>query len=871
MPIGPMPAPELLAPAGDRECLSAALENGADAVYFGLKGHNARARATNFDLDELPEVMATLHRRGAKGFVTLNTLSFPGELAGLERIIRAVAEAGVDAAIVQDLGLARLIRAITPDLEVHASTQMTVTSAAGMRLAKELGCTRVVLARELSLKEIAKVRDACDLPVEVFVHGALCVAYSGQCLTSESLGGRSANRGACAQACRLPYEIIADGEPRDLADINYLLSPQDLAAHDLIPKLVELGVASLKIEGRLKSPEYVASVTKHYRGAIDRAVAGNPAPLGRDERNEMELMFSRGFSAGFLNGNNHKVLVRGDASDNRGIYLGRVVHVRKGAIAIDLAAPVKRGDGLVIVGDPIQGVAEQGGRVYEIHDSGRGMPLDEASAGRALIGFGRGDVDVRRVVPGQHVWKTDDPAVNRRLRESFQGRIRRRVPLDLDVKAVAGEPLVLAGRIHSGKSATVRSAEPLAAAHSRPATEDFLREQLGRLGDSVYRFRGLDAEIAGDPLVPSSLLNALRRDLVAQLDAAAIATERRIATEPVLPVLLESLWTGQEAISPEPSLAVLCREVGQVEAALAAKPAAIYLDFHDIRTFKDAIPLTRRAGIPAFLATPRIEKPGEENLMRYLAKQGADGILARHHGALYACSDQGIPFVADFSLNISNALTAQWLRAKRAVRVTASYDLDIDQLCELLESCPPGAVEVVAHQHMPMFHMEHCVYCAFLSPGTDKTNCGRPCDRHDVKLKDRVGSEHPLRADVGCRNTLFNAVPQSAAREVPRLIKRGARAFRVELLEETPEQAERTIRLYQQVIAGEQNGRAAWSELKASDQYGVTRGTLAHRPNDLDLVTLTGPRGAAPPRPGQGHPPASKAAPGRRAPSRARE
>ena len=271
--------PELLAPAGDRTCLIAAIENGADAVYFGLRGHNARARAVNFDPLELPEVMDLLHRRGVRGYVTLNTLAFPRELDDLEATIRVVAEAGVDAVIVQDVGLARLIRATSPDLEIHASTQMSITGVEGVRLAKELGCSRVILARELSLREIARIRQSSELPVEVFVHGALCVAYSGQCLTSEALGGRSANRGECAQACRLPYEIVCDGELQDLADIKYLLSPQDLAAYDLVPELVGLGVASLKIEGRLKTPEYVANITRQYRRAIDSAMEGRAAGL----------------------------------------------------------------------------------------------------------------------------------------------------------------------------------------------------------------------------------------------------------------------------------------------------------------------------------------------------------------------------------------------------------------------------------------------------------------------------------------------------------------------------------------------------------------------------------------------------------------
>ena len=315
--------PELLAPAGDRTCLIAAVENGADAVYFGLQRHNARIRAHNFDGSDLPEVMALLHRRGVRGYITLNTLAFPDELADLEATIRDLATAGVDAVIVQDLGLARLIRAIAPDLEIHASTQMSITSEEGVELARELGCTRVILARELALAEIGRIRRAIDFPLEVFVHGALCVAYSGQCLTSEALGGRSANRGECAQACRMPYEIVCDGQLVDLDNVQYLLSPQDLAAYDLIPQLIELGVASLKIEGRLKTAEYVANITRHYREAIDAAWAGRPATFTPRDVQEMQLSFSRGFSHGFLDGNNHKVLVRGDYAKKRGILLGR--------------------------------------------------------------------------------------------------------------------------------------------------------------------------------------------------------------------------------------------------------------------------------------------------------------------------------------------------------------------------------------------------------------------------------------------------------------------------------------------------------------------------------------------------------------------
>src|SRR6185437_12559802 len=241
--------PELLAPAGDFEAMRAAVANGANAVYFGLDNFNARHRATNFRLEDLPETIAYLHAHNVKGFLTFNTLIFSDELPAAVDYIRAIAAAGVDAVIVQDLGLARLIKAMVPTLHVHGSTQMTLTEPRGIEFVKQLGVERVVLARELSIEDIGRIKAGTNVELEVFIHGALCVAYSGQCLTSESLGGRSANRGQCAQACRLPYDLIVDGKQKDLGDKAYLLSPQDLAAYDLIDELAAAGVTSLKIEG----------------------------------------------------------------------------------------------------------------------------------------------------------------------------------------------------------------------------------------------------------------------------------------------------------------------------------------------------------------------------------------------------------------------------------------------------------------------------------------------------------------------------------------------------------------------------------------------------------------------------------------------
>src|SRR5215212_953370 len=323
--------PELLAPAGDWECVRAAVENGADAIYFGLERFNARMRAKNFTQADLPALMEFLHRRGVRGYVTFNTLVFANELTDAADYLRTIIAAGVDAAIVQDIGICRMIRGLSPDFPIHCSTQMTITSAAGIDFARELGAQLVVLARENSIAEIEKIRAAgtaaTPMPLEVFIHGALCVAYSGQCLTSESLGGRSANRGQCAQACRLPYDLMVDGKYRDHADRQYLLSPQDLAAHELIAPMVKLGVRSFKIEGRLKSAEYVAITSQTYRAAIDAAVQTEPFALDRQSELDLQQSFSRGFSHGFLSGINHQTLVPGRFPKSRGVRVGTVANI----------------------------------------------------------------------------------------------------------------------------------------------------------------------------------------------------------------------------------------------------------------------------------------------------------------------------------------------------------------------------------------------------------------------------------------------------------------------------------------------------------------------------------------------------------------
>jgi putative protease len=877
--------PELLAPAGDWECAKAAVENGADAIYFGLDKFNARMRAHNFTEADLPKLMEFLHRRGVKGYVTFNTLIFQNEIADAENYLRAIIAAGVDAAIVQDVGICRLIRSLSPDFPIHASTQMTISSAAGIEFARKLGCNLAVLARECSIAEIEKIHHATRaplgvppsggfpvelpeggtpnfFPLEVFVHGALCVAYSGQCLTSESLGGRSANRGECAQACRMPYDLISDGVPVPLGDKKYLLSPQDLAGLEVLPDLVRAGVASLKIEGRLKAPEYVASITRVYRAALDqighrgteaqrndKIKTSEPLRLcGNTEKYELEMTFSRGLFTGWFGGNDNQKLVHARFGKKRGVYLGEIKKMVRDGVIVNLAAPVKPGDGIVFdAGRPDE--KEEGGRIYEIQEPRFTIPGETLTELR----FGYGNIDYNRLRIGDKLWKTNDPELDKRLRQTFEGdAIRFQRPIEIEVHGLAGKPLTLIARDETGNVVKVESAMPLAKAEKVPLTEEKLRDQLGRLGGTPFKLGTLNNFLSGEVLVPVSELNRLRRECVGELEKLRAAPKRWGLSGIGSGVL--GLGSAASVATPEPrpqtqdpALIVLVRNLPQLEAALQCGATTVYCEFEDPKKYREAVTQFHTArgcaaefGVPPsggpnrpkpelqtgiFVAPPRIFKMGEEWILNLVNSANADGVLVRNYDHLKFFADKRR--VGDFSLNVANRLTADYFKNHFGLeRVTASYDLNALQLDALLQAAPPEWFEVTIHQHMPMFHMEHCVFCAFLSQGKDFHDCGRPCDKHEVKLRDRVGAEHPLKADAGCRNTVFNSQAQTGAEFVERLLALGVRNFRVEFLNESPDEVVRTITKYRQLLRGEISGTQLWRELKLFNQLGVTRGQM---------------------------------------------
>lgn len=846
--------PELLAPAGDRAALEAAVRAGANAVYFGLHGFNARARATNFDVAELGATMRWLHEHGARGYVTLNTLVFDSELASVEAAVRACAEAGVDAVIVQDLGVARLARAIAPDLPIHASTQMTCTDASSVELAREVGATRVILARELSLDDISKIRQGTDVEVEVFVHGALCISYSGQCLTSEAIGGRSANRGACAQACRLPYELVVDGERVGTGDNAYLLSPEDLETSALVPDLVRLGVSSLKIEGRLKGPEYVAATTRLYRKAIDASVGAGVAPTDEERRAALQT-FTRGSGPGFFPGVDHQRLVEGRACDHRGLEIGRLRAIEpfrgRTSIVMKLHVELSRGDGILVEGG-FASEGEIGGRVWALAVGG--TEVERAKAGDVVHVWLGPDVKLSADIAvetetgaapkarkrARRIFRTGDPQGAKKILAELADAPSK-TPLDLRIAGRIGEMFVLEGRTTAGAFARVSGDAAVEEARNAPLDAAALRAKLGKLGDSPFELRSLDIGLPAGTIVPVSALNRARRALVAALGEAAAtahATTRVSHTD-----LVGAALPPAGPMAP-PGLFVLCRTVEQATAALDAGAEGVYLDFLELTGTGDALRLLRERGAFVGVAPPRIRKPGEEKIDRYVASLAPDAILVRGLGALRELAATPLDAngkrplaIGDFSLNVTNRLTASEVLARGLSAFTPSFDLDAAQLVDLLSGAPsPTATragvafgpwaEVIVHHPMALFHMEHCVIAALLSEGKDFRTCGRPCDRHQVSLRDRAGMDHPVEADVGCRNTVFHARPQSAVQLVPQLAAAGVTRFRIELVRENAADVTRLVQAYKRAIESPARAHDVWAELRTEGGYGVVKGSL---------------------------------------------
>ena len=826
--------PELMAPAGHWAQLQTAIEAGADAVYFGLNHFSARAKV-GFDLEELPEVIETLHQRDVKGFITFNTLVFDHEIRQAETAILGMAAAGCDAIIVQDVGIAKLAKQIAPDLDIHGSTQMSITSAQGADLAASLGCSRVVLGRELSTTDIRKIASQTDVELEVFVHGALCVSYSGQCFSSEAWGGRSANRGKCAQACRLSYDLIVDGEKKDLGDLRYLLSPGDLYAIEQIPELIDIGVHCLKIEGRYKDENYVAVTTAAYRQAIDLAMMDVENEISPEELNDITQVYSRGLGPHFIHGINHQKVVDGRSPRNRGVRVGTVAAVTKNSVHMEVIQPTKRGDGIVFdaAGWRSPDEPEEGGHVYEV------TRIDDT---HVKLEFGKGEINFSRIRAGDLVWRTRDAQLVKQLKPLTQPSSPVRTkPISFHVVANVDQPIAVTATLENGLTASFTGEDPLDAAQKRALDAEALREKLGRLGGTPYHLNEINFENDSPVFLPTSQLNQIRRELVDSLFEQS-GQIKPIEATPKIDTLLQQrgqLPNQPDTATGKVNLHILVRSADQLDAAIAAEPASITLDYLELYGLRDSAEKVTAAGIHCRAASPRVLKPSEQNVIKFLLSLECD-ILVRSAGLLKDLVEDPRSIgklIGDFSLNAANFLSVEAYLAMGLKRISPTYDLNGQQIAELTTQIPAEKLEVIAYSHLPVFHMEHCVFCRFLSEGTDSSNCGHPCEKHQISIEDNQGRKHPVMADVGCRNTVFGAEAQFDAQWVEQWWQTGIKDFRIEFVHQSGEQITEVMTAFKSYFAGTITASDLETMLN-TDQVQTTQGSFFVPHDFKDLVEL---------------------------------
>jgi putative protease len=781
-------APELLAPAGSLDAVRAAVANGADAVYLGAERFNARDEGAQLTLDELERACALAASRGVRIYLTLNTLVKPDELSDALSLLGQAIDRGIAAAIVQDVGLIRLIHAVYPAFEVHASTQMTVHDASGAAVMRELGVDRVVLARENTLEDIRQIRAAVpDLGLESFVHGALCISYSGQCFMSGMISERSANRGSCAQSCRKDY-VLTDANSGAELDRGFLISAKDLAAHDQLAALAEAGISCLKVEGRKKKPEYVATVTQGYRTFLDRFERGEVAPPSFEEVQPLVQIFSRGFTPGMHLGRAGRGYITRTHPDNHGVAIGTVAGRDGADLLIDVASPVAVGDGL-----GFEPPAGQKGQAL-------GFSVLAERSVRSANGATRQAVATRVNVPtGWTVLRTSHAALLERARASFAELSAparaRRTRIDVRLFGTPGAPLKVVATA-DGEQVSMRGEVPLAPARARALDVARLREQLGRLGETPFSLGDLDvAGLANGLFLPVSELNHLRQQVVDELmvrrDWAEVAriAEREgaiaaaIAQVPGAPAPKTDVAPSGEAPAPTFTLSA---EVYRLEDARAAADGGATEITFDPFLRHPAPPAARvRAlgeelasrGVALRLRTPTIVRPEERrSLEKWFALHLP--ILTGHLGLVAELARAGRDVVADYAVNCFNQHTAAELFRLGARRIVLSVELTTSELAAVSAPWNGQGFDVLIYGRPEGMTIEHCVLSAAFD--REPTTCRDLCvQKHPVvELTDPAGYTFGVATDSACRNRLLHSRPIEASEYLPRLWQSGIRGFR---------------------------------------------------------------------------------------------
>lgn len=796
---------ELLAPAGSWEALEAAINAGADAVYMGGKSFGARQYASNFDREEMQRAVYFAHMHRVRLFITVNTLVDDSELKELADYLLFLSNIGIDGIIVQDLGVIKIAKEIVPDLPLHASTQMTVTNSAGVELAAEAGLERVVLARELSLKEIDSICHGTETEIEIFIHGALCVCYSGQCLMSSLIGGRSGNRGRCAQPCRLPYKLV-DEENKDLLEGKdagqYLLSPKDLNTLEILPELIQAGVTSYKIEGRMKRPEYVAIVVDAYRRAIDGYLNGDYSVNQTDLAN-IEQIFNRDFTTAYMVDRPGKMMMSDRRPNNRGVLIGRVTKLEHGSnkATIKLEKELHLDDGLEFW-------VKVGGRVGTTVTS---LSLNNVEVATAPIGS-QVVIDVPRGVKlNDRVFRTFDNKLMTYAGKFFGEKAKKRIPITALVTAKLGQTMSVLLTDDEGNTGYAETEFIVEEARKHPLNEETTRKQIDRLGTTEYKLDKLILDCDENVMVPMSEINEARRMAAEILDESRLEVfapkrqKRNSIPRDLVPK--EKISRSKHAL-----LTVHVDTVAKTEAALDG--GADYIIFGgDVfgckklskESYQEISKLVQKYGKKWAVATPRIiseeQLPYYAELFDYLTKLDQDAIYISNNSLWYLAQKHSqLALWADMSLNIYNAQNLEFWRGLGAIGATLSAELTMLQV-EHLAAVTPVAIECMVQGRLEMMVSEYCVGGSFLGD-IDKGSCKNSCKK-PLFLSDRKDAKFPVVTDQDCRMHILNAHDLSMLANIRHMESIGVGRLRVDARNYTEEQTTILCRMYAEVLHGD--------------------------------------------------------------------
>ncbi|QXM06338.1 DUF3656 domain-containing U32 family peptidase [Crassaminicella indica] len=811
---------ELLAPVGSWEALVAAIQSGADAVYLGGKLFSARQYATNFDEEELKRAVEYSHIRGVKVFVTVNTLVSNEELNQLGKYIAFLYNIDVDAIIVQDLGVAKLVRDLFSDFELHASTQMSVHNLEGAKLLEEMGFKRVVLAREMSKEEIALVKKNTKIDLEVFVHGALCISYSGQCLMSSMIGGRSGNRGRCAQPCRKSYDLIDMTTGKKITHNfgDYLLSPRDLNTLEDIHKILDTGVKSLKIEGRMKRPEYVAAVVGAYRKAIDQYISNKKKPkIDEKTLKEVKQMFNRRFTKGYILGEKGRNLMSFSKPSNRGIKLGKVLDYdkRKRRVKIKLEEELSKGDGLEIWAKK----GDNPGTIVEYILKG-GIKTDIGRAGDIV------EINFKHVVSKDClVYKTSDMRLLKKLRETYE-RKDKNIPIYGEFKCLLDKKIELSLWDDIGNVVCEKGEAKAEKALKRPLTKERIYEQISKLGNTPYELKKLDIQLDEEVVIPIGEMNGLRRKAIEKMNALRKNHNHRknINSENFYGGMESWLEDKEKENKKQVRLSVSVNNINQLKAVLGLNIGRIY--YNDFDTIEKALSLVEDYSIPLFPSFSRITEDKELKIIKEKFKSlRVQGVLVSNLGVLNIMKKlEDIYMITDFSFNVFNNGAVKYLKEINVKEVTLSIELTLKEIKEIIEKSYIPC-EVIIHGNLPLMISKYCPVSTVLK--NDKNSCGA-CERNKFGLKDPLGVVFPMMRDNNCKVQILNAQKLCLIEHMKELMDLGLSSFRINFTDEGSKEIEDTINAYieemQNIIEGNKRSKDLKSFIKKMKEKGLTKG-----------------------------------------------